>query len=83
MFIESDERYVPDLEAYSDNYDSLTDMLVHEMVIKEEKLTDADLLELSDTLDIPFEKLKKLLPDAEKELYNQLKNKIDIVETFY
>jgi len=83
MFIESEERYTPDLEAYSDNYDSLTDMLVHEMVIKEEKLSDQDLLDLADMLDVPFDKLKKLLPEAEKELYNQLKNKIDIVETFY
>ena len=83
MFIESNERYIPEIEAYSTCYDSLTDMLVHEMVIREEKLEDSDLLELAEMLDVPFEKLKKLRPNAEKKLYNQLKNKIDISETFY
>ena len=83
MFIESEDRYTPEIEAYSDCYDSLTDMLAHEMVIREQKLSDNDLLELAQMLDIPFEKLKKLRPEAEKELYEQLQQKIDIAETFY
>ncbi len=82
LFIESDENYISDLEGFSDNYDSLVDMLVHEMCVQEKKLEDSDLLNLAMLLDIPFEKLKQLLPDAEKKLYDQIQFKLAITDTF-
>lgn len=81
IFIESDKRYSDD-KIYSDNYDSLIDMLVHEMVIEEKKLEDKDLLNISIIQDIPFEELKELLPKAEKKLYRILEDKIAIQEEF-
>lgn len=82
LFIESENNYEPDLEGFSDNYDSLTDMLVHEMCIEEKKLQDSDLLNLAMLLDVPFEKLKELLPAAEAKLYKQIQYKLDVAETF-
>ena len=82
LFIESDDKYVEDLPYYSDDYDTLTDMLIHEMVTQEKKLSDKDLLDLAMTLDIPYERLKQILPDAEQKLYQDLQDRIEMHETF-
>lgn len=82
MFIESNERVTDCSDLYSDNYNSLTDLLIHEMVDKEKDLTDKDLQGLSDSLCIPFEKLKKLLPEAREKLYQTLKERIELQEMF-
>ena len=82
MFIESDERFTDESELYTDNYDSLVDMLIHEMLIEEKKLDDKDLLNLAVLLDIPFSKLKKLLPEAEEKLHAKVLERIDTIETF-
>lgn len=82
MFIESNQEFTDESELYSDNYNSLVDMLVHEMLLEERKLEDKDLLALSITLDIPFNRLTSLLPEAEKKLYNILQERLDTIETF-
>lgn len=82
MFIESKQIDLSDFSAYSDNYDSLTDMLIHEMVTEERDLTEEDLLKLAQMLDIPYEKLKELLPIAKEKLYNQLTQRKELTETF-
>lgn len=66
----------------SDNYDSLISMLKHEMVIQEKALSDQDLLDLSMLLDVPYDKLKKLLPDAMKSLYDELHLVDEINDSF-
>jgi hypothetical protein len=66
----------------SDCYDSLVDMLKHEMVVQEKDLDDQDLLNLAMLLDVPYEKLKKLMPEARESLYNELHLVNDINETF-
>lgn len=66
----------------SDNYNSLIGMLKHEMVEQERDLTDQDLLNLSILLDVPFDKLKKLMPDAKKSLYDELHLVNEINDSF-
>lgn len=66
----------------SDNYNSLIGMLKHEMVVREKDLSDQDLLDLAMLLDIPFDKLKKLMPEAKQSLYDELKLVEDINESF-
>ena len=66
----------------SDNYDSLIGMLKHEMVVQEKDLSDQDLLNLSMLLDVPFDKLKKLMPEAKQSLYDELHLVEDINESF-
>ena len=67
---------------FSDDYDSITELLMHEMVLEESKLNDAQLLELSTTLDIPFNELKALLPEAERLLKEDLERRIDLQDSF-
>jgi len=82
LFIASDELVDEPHELYSDEYDSLTDLLIHEMVERECELTDADLEKLAELLDVPFQKLKDLLPEAKDLLYNYLTEKIYLDESF-
>lgn len=82
MFIESNEVTIEDPSFYSDNYNSLTDMLVHEMVSLEKDLDDSDILNLAVMLDIPFQKLKDLMPTAKAKLHEELIHRIDLIETF-
>jgi len=82
MFIESNEVDLGDFPAYSENYNSITDMLIHEMVTEERPLTDKDLKTLANLLDLPLEKLQNLLPEAMDKLHTQLLQRQDIIETF-
>ena len=82
MFIAAPAPELDDLEYYSDNYDSITDMLIHEMVIQEKDLEDSDLLNLAIMLDIPFATLKETYPKAKEKLYKELQYKLEIKSTF-
>lgn len=62
----------------TDNYNTIEDMLMHEMVTSEKKLTPKDLREMSNMLDIPISLLEQKLPVAEKMLYTALHKRIDI-----
>lgn len=81
MFMESNDVAVDEIES-SDDYNSLTDMLVNEMIIEEKKLTDKDLLDLAMLLDVSYEKLKSLLPQAEAKLRQLIDYKLNMRETF-
>ena len=82
MFTESPEVVAIEGSYASDNYDSLVDMLKHEMVAQEKDLNDDDLLKLAILLDISFDKLKKLMPEARESLYNELHLINDINNAF-
>ena len=82
MFIKSDEKPIDSSDLYSDNYDSLTDMLIHEMVEQERDLTDKDLKKLADLLGLSIEKLQALMPAAKEKLYKTLTDRIELHETF-
>lgn len=82
LFIASDSKYSSAEQLYSDNYDSLVDLLIHEMVVQEKKLDDDDLLKISIIQDIPFHELKKLIPQAESKLHTYLENATAIQEEF-
>lgn len=83
--LESAELYLPaeqesTFEYIGENYDSIHDLLIHEMVYDECQLTDKKLLEMAELYGLSFWDLKKALPQAEKDLYNQLKQSLDISE---
>lgn len=82
MFIASDSITSSESELYSDNYDNLVDMLIHEMIEKEKDLSENDLKNLADLLTIPVEKLIELKPVAKEKLYTMLTNKIEVNEAF-
>lgn len=80
LFIAADSDYTIEDELYSDNYDSKEEMLIHEMILQEKRLDDADLLQISIIQDIPFDQLKKLLPKAEDTLYRRLQDSKEMRE---
>lgn len=82
LFIESDTHYTEEAKFYSDNYHSISEMLIHEMVIQEKKLEDADLLKIAMVQDIPFNILKEFLPNCETVLHQRLTDAIDIDDSF-
>ena len=81
LFIAADNTYTDEENLYSDNYNSIEEMLIHEMVLQEKKLDDAELLQIAIVQDIPFHQLKQILPKAEKELYNRLETALEIRES--
>ena len=82
MFIKSEEKPIDSSDLYSDNYDSLTDLLIHEMVEQEKDLNDKDLQKLADLLSLPIEKLQELMPAAKEKLYKTLTDRLEIHEVF-
>lgn len=80
LYVEAEK---PDLfETPSDEYDSIHDMLIHEMIQSESKLSDKKLTELADLLGLDFYELKKELPAAEADLYNKLHESLDLHDSF-
>lgn len=67
---------------YSDRYDSIVELLMHTMVEMESLISDRELLKLSEMNGIPFETLKELRPEAEKQLKQILENACDIQTMF-
>lgn len=82
MFIGSKENIPSVLDKLSDKYDSLTQLLIHEMIDEERRLTDEDLVRMSDMYSVPYQSLHRLLPEAENTLYRMLKDHVDISDTF-
>lgn len=69
-------------QLYSDNYDSVLELLMHIMVELESLISDKELLKLAEIQDIPFEILKELRPQAEKLLREKLEAACDIQDSF-
>lgn len=67
---------------YTEEYDSLEDLIVHEMIENSSKLDDAYLLKMSQMYGIPFAELEKARPIGEAKLKRQLEECIDIKEAF-
>ena len=69
-------------EIYTEMYDDLEDLIVHEMIEKEEKLDDDYLLKMSCMYGIPFDDLVKARPLGEYKLQKQLEDAMFICDTF-
>lgn len=69
-------------DIYTEQYDDLEDLIVHEMIEQESKLDDAYLLKMSEMYGIPFVDLVNARPLGEQKLKYQLEEVIDIKDTF-
>ena len=67
---------------YTENYDNLEDLIVHEMIESESKLDDAYLLKMAEMYGIPYQELLKARPLGEQKLKAQLEEVLDIQEAF-
>ena len=80
------ENYIPSAEAehiggvdsLTDKYSTIEELLVHEMVDREAKLSRKALSEISDMYNIEISELKEKLPVAEQMLYKMCKEAIDL-----
>lgn len=67
---------------YTEDYDKLEDLIVHEMIEAECKLDDAYLLKMAEMYGIPYHELLKARPLGEQKLKAQLEEVLDIQEAF-
>ena len=67
---------------YTENYDNLEDLIVHEMIEMECKLDNGYLLKMAEMYGIPYQELLKARPLGEQKLKSQLEEVIDIQEVF-
>lgn len=77
LYIEAPEERKSEFDDPSDKYDSIEELLIHEMVLNESKLSDNDLREMADMLQLDYRVLKQTLPHAERSLYRRLHTNID------
>lgn len=76
MYIEAPE-HVSQVFEVSDNYDSIEELLIKELVEEERPFTDKDLRRLSDMYGIDFYILKDKYPIALEMLYKKLHDSLD------
>lgn len=69
-------------ELYTEKYDSLEDLIMHEMIEEQCKLDDAHLLKMAQMYDIPYVDLEKARPIGEEKLRLLLEEAIDIKDSF-
>ena len=69
-------------DIYTEQYDELEDLIIHEMIEQECKLSDAYLLKMAEMYGIPYADLEKARPIGEAKLKRQLEESMDIKEAF-
>lgn len=73
MYIEAPDTQHNDISKYlTDKYDTIEELLIHEMVSNESQLTDDDLKEISELYSIDYWQLKSALPKAMEILHDRL-----------
>lgn len=82
LFMPSTEPIPSVLDSINDKYDSLRDLLIHEMIDLERRLTDSDLYNMAEMYSLNFEDLRKELRGAEDQLHRLLTEHIDLSSVF-
>lgn len=82
IFVASEDSDDFSDNLYSDNYNDVKGLLMHEMIQKERLLNIQDLNEMSLMYDIPVEELSRLQPQAESELHRRLNETIQLGSGF-
>lgn len=73
MYMEAPDTQHTDISKYlTDKYDTIEELLIHEMVLNESPLTDDNLKELSELYSIDYWKLKSALPKSLEILHKRL-----------
>ena len=71
-----------DIAIMGDNYNSIEDLLIHEMVECESKLSDRDLKRMSDLYTIDYNLLVRKRTKAENLLYQRIQDNMSINDQF-
>lgn len=79
LFIPGEEHHASISDDYwNDNYDSIEDLLMREMIDRERKLSAKDQKDICKLYDLDPIEVEKAIPKAEEMLYKKLHEKIDI-----
>ncbi len=81
MFLEAPDGRRSEFDNPSDKYDTIEELLVHEMIWREARLTQKMLVEIADMYTLDYAELKAKLPIAERELYRRLQEALDYKES--
>lgn len=82
QYMEAPRIALGGIETLSDKYDTIEELLIHEMIDRESKLTDKDLREMSDIYQIDFVTLQTKRKIAETMLYKKLHDIIDLRDSY-
>ena len=66
----------------TDKYNTIEGLLIHEMIMNESKLTDKQLHSMADMYSLNYTDLLHAVPRAERDLYMQLQDRLDILSIF-
>ena len=78
LFIEAPPADLDSIENLNEDFDSIKELLIYDMIRLEDKLSDKELRHMSDMYGIPVEVLKYHLPEAEQLLYKRIQEKLDM-----
>lgn len=83
MFLESKQHYVDSpFENPSCRYDTIEELLIHDMIVTESKLSDAELHHMADMYQLDYIELKRAQPRALSILKSRLEKRIEEQEAF-
>lgn len=68
--------------VYTEDYDSLEDLIVHEMIERESLLSDSDLKKMAELYTVPLEDLIDARPIGEAKLKSRLEDAMEMSEAF-
>lgn len=81
-YLVSDNCNISYVDSLDDKYDSIEELLIREMIDREAKLSNSDMLQISDIYGIPISILQNALPDAETQLYKKLIEAVDLQDSY-
>lgn len=82
IFISNGTNEISIADQLTDEYDSIEELLIHEMICNEKKLSNGALQKLSDMFCLSFEDLLAARPVAEEMLLERLKESQFLKDTF-
>lgn len=78
MFLEAPEETISEFETISDNFDTIEELLIKEMIGRESKIDNKALKEMAEVYNLDYITLLKKLPIAENMLYKKLHDSLDL-----
>lgn len=78
MFLHAPVERVSEFDNLTDKYDTIEELLIHEMIEEETSLSDQHLKKMSQIYGLPYEDLQAAYPKARETLYKRLHEKLDL-----
>ena len=81
-YLTAEDATISYVENLKDDYDSIEDLLIREMIDRESKLSPSDINQICDIYALSIAQVKEAIPGAEKQLYKKLKEAVDLQESY-